>query len=85
MDRNELLCSIARSEKQIKDIENWRNGEYKAKYEELSHLQAELEDEIAQEEEYQRRISQKLNQIARLKERIGDGVPDDNGFRFDRK
>lgn len=85
MDKSELLCSIARSEKQIKEIENWRNGEYKRKYDELSQLHAELEDEIAKEEEYHRRISQKLNQIARLKEKIGEGVPDDNGFRFDRK
>lgn len=85
MDKSELLCSIARSEKLIKEVENWRNGEYRAKYEELSQLQGQLEDEIAKEEEYHRKISQKLNQIARLKDRIGESVPDDNGFRIEKK
>ena len=84
MDKSELLCSIARSEKQIKDVEQWRTGEYKSKYQELSQLQSELEDEVAREEEYHRKISQKLNQISKLKARIGDTVPDDNGFRFDK-
>ena len=85
MDKSELLCSIARSEKQMNDVENWRNGEYKSKYEELAQLQAQLEDEVAQEEEYHRRIAQKLNQVARLKSKIAETVPDDNGFRFDKK
>lgn len=85
MDRNELLCSIARSEKKIKDVEQWRNTEFKSKFDELSQLQTQLEDEIAKEDEYHRRISQKLDQIARLKLKIGETVPENNSFRFEKK
>ena len=85
MDKNELLCSIARSEKQIKEVENWRNTEYRTKYEQLNQLQTQLEQEIAREEEYQRQVSRKLDQIVRLKAKISENVPEDNAFRFDKK
>ena len=84
MDKSELLCSIARSEKQIKEVDSWRASEYKSKYEELSHLQSQLAEEVSQEEEYHRKISQKLNQIAKLKEKIGESTPEDNRFRIDK-
>jgi chromosome segregation ATPase len=79
-DRNDLICSIARSEEQIRAVEAWRDTEYKAKYEELSKLQADLDGEIAREEEYRRHISSKLDQIAHLKAKVNESVPDDNGF-----
>jgi len=80
LDKNELICSIARSEEQIREVEAWRDSEYKAKYEELSKLQADLDAEIGREEEYRRLISRKLDQISRLKAQINESIPDDNGF-----
>ena len=85
MDRNELLCSIARSEKKIKDVEQWRSTDFKSRCDELSQLQAQLEEEIAREDDYHRKIAQKLDQIARLKMKIGENVAENNSFRFDKK
>jgi hypothetical protein len=82
-DRNEVLCSIARSKEQIQAVEVWKDTEYKAKYEELSNLQAELDRAINREEQYRRLIAQKLDTIAQLKAEINDRIPEDNGFRIE--
>lgn len=80
LNENELQCSIARSKEIIMGVEEWRKTEYKAKYEELQILQNELEKEIALEEKYHQKISQKLDQISHLKELIAEKIPDDNNF-----
>jgi hypothetical protein len=85
VDRNELVCSIARSKEQIHAVETWRDSEYKSKYEELSGLQGDLDRAIAREEQYRRQISQKLDLIAQLKASINDSIPDDNGSKMKTK
>jgi hypothetical protein len=80
-DRNELLCSIARSKEQIQAVEQWKDTEYKTKYEELSRLHDALDRGIAREEQYRRQIAQKLDVIAQLKAEISGRIPEDNGFR----
>jgi predicted RNase H-like nuclease (RuvC/YqgF family) len=83
LDKNDLLCSIARSKEQMQRADNWRNTEYKAKCEELRRLQDELDAEITRESQYHRNVAQKLDRIARLKTRIAESTPDNNGFRFE--
>ena len=60
------MCSSARSEKKIKDVEQWRIMDFKSLCNDLSQFQAQLEEEIAKEDDYPRNISQKLDQIALL-------------------
>jgi hypothetical protein len=83
LDKNELLCSIARSKEQIQRVQQWRTKEYKEKHEELRRLQEALDEEITRESQHHRLISQKLQQIDKLKAQIADKTPNDNGFRFE--
>ena len=77
----EIQASIARSNDIIMRVDKWRTTEYQAKYEELQNLQSDLEHQIEIEEKYHRRIAQRLDRIAKLKEIISEKVPDDNNFR----
>ena len=78
----ELLCSIARSQSQIKEVEQWSVTECKEMKARLLQLQQDLDDEIAKEEDYQRKISQRLNAIAKVKAEISQIVPEDNNFKI---
>ena len=60
------MCSSARSEKKIKDVEQWRIMDFKSLCNDLSQFQAQLEEEIGKEDEHHKKIGQKLDQIARL-------------------
>ncbi|KAH0791778.1 hypothetical protein GPJ56_004272 [Histomonas meleagridis] len=81
-NKAELLCSIARSQNQIKEVEQWSMSECKELKEKLLQLQQDLDDEIDKEEEYHRKISQRLNSIAKIKAEISQIVPEDTNFKI---
>lgn len=80
-ERAELLCAISKYEAKIREIAEWREGEYKEKQQALRDLHVKLDEAIADEEKYRRIIANKLNKIENIKEQIANLLPPDGGLK----
>lgn len=78
LDQHELEASISRSKATIKEVIQWKNGEYQIQTQKLNDLEEELEAEIKKQEELQRLIRRRLREISALKAKIAENVPFDN-------
>lgn len=81
-DETDIIAAISQSENEIRAVNEWRNGDYVKKMNELRQLQDKLNAAIRNEEKHHRTISDKLDEISQLKIYISGLIPKNNGFKF---
>ena len=70
----ELFLQVARNEREIKRLEQWKETEYAERKKRLAEMKKDLERAIRQEESYMTTINEKREEIHRMKQRIAGKV-----------
>ena len=70
----ELFLQVARNEREIKRLEQWKETEYAERKKRLAEMKKDLERAIRQEESYMTTINEKREEIHRMKQQIAGKV-----------